>query len=103
MPECNRRYLDGDALGGMVEDPTVAVPKIKTEGGNINVRMKAKNCELIINDVSVRQTFQAVTRDVLVVDLPKAVMIGAQLGGYESVEEAPENNSNNVQTSRRLP
>jgi hypothetical protein len=53
--------------------------------------MEAAKCELIANDVSVIQRFQTVAPDIIIFDPATTVLLGAPIGGQQSVDRVLEN------------
>ena len=89
--EYGQWYLDDGSLGGRVEELIVAFQTLKTEAAKIGLHVNEKKCELIANDDSVIRRFQTVAPDIIIVDPATAVLLGAPVGGQQSVDLVLEN------------
>ena len=89
--EYGQWYLDDGSLGGRVEELMVAFQTLKTEAAKIGLHVNEKKCELIANDDSVIRRFQTVAPDIIIVDPATAVLLGAPVGGQQSIDLVLEN------------
>jgi hypothetical protein len=79
-------YLDDGALGGRVDELMQAFEYTRTEGAKIGLLVNERKCELITNDASVIQRFQSIAPGVNIVDPAVAILLGAPVGGEQSVD-----------------
>ena len=79
-------YLDDGALGGRVIELIQAFVYIKTEGAKIGLLVNERKCELLTNDASAIQRFQSIAPTVIIVDLATVTLLGAPVGGEQSVD-----------------
>jgi hypothetical protein len=84
--EYGQWYLDDGSLGGRVEDLMVAFQTLKAEAAKIGLHVNEKKCELILNDASVIQQFQMIAPNIIIVDPAMAVLLGAPVGGQQSID-----------------
>jgi hypothetical protein len=96
-------YLDDGALGGRVDELMQAFEYTRTEGAKIGLLVNERKCELITNDASVIQRFQSIAPGVNIVDPAVAILLGAPVGGEQSVDLILEKKLNDLKRlSNRL-
>jgi hypothetical protein len=79
-------YPNDRALDGRVDELIQAFEYIRTEGAKIGLLENERKCELITNDASVIQRFQSIAPTVIIVDPATATLLGAPVGGEQSVD-----------------
>ena len=79
-------YLDDGALGGRADELIQAFEYVRTEGAKIGLLVNERKCELITNDASVIQRFQSIAPGVIIVEPATAILLGAPVGGEQSVD-----------------
>jgi len=82
---------DDGTLGGTIDQLMVAFRTIKAEGEKIGLRVNDAKCELICNNSEESSRFLAEFPHVNVVDPETAILLGAPIGGEQSVDLVLEN------------
>lgn len=101
--EYGQWYLDDGSLGGEVDDLMLAFLSLKSEAAKIGLHVNVKKCELITTDQSVIHKFLSIAPDIVVVDPDAAVLLGAPVGGQQSVDQLLEKKLTELQRlSHRL-
>jgi hypothetical protein len=84
-------YLDDGALGGPIDELIQAFSTIKIEGAKIGLLVNERKCELITKDACAIQRFQSIAPDVIIVEPSTAILLGAPVGGEQSIDLVLEN------------
>jgi hypothetical protein len=101
--EYGQWYLDDGSLGGKVDDLMLAFLSLKSEAAKIGLHVNVKKCELITADQSVIHKFLSIAPDIAIVDPDAAVLLGAPVGGQQSIDQMLEKKLTELQRlSHRL-
>ena len=81
-------YLDDGTLGGLLSDVLHDVEMIKKEAGIVGLELNPQKSEVVGNNSGLIAGIQSVLPGVRVVDLAVATLLGAPIGGTESLDAA---------------
>jgi len=95
--EYGQWFLDDGSMGGKVEDLMLAFQTLKREAVKMGLDVNERKCELITADLSVVQRFQSIAPDIIIVHPDAAVLLGAPVGGQQSVDLVLEKNLSELQ------
>jgi len=97
------KYFDDGSLGGKVDDLMLASLCLKNEAAKIGLHVNVQKCELFTADQSVIHKFQSIAPENAIVDPNAAVLLGAPVGGQQSVDQLLEKKLTGLQRlSNRL-
>jgi len=82
--------LNDGSLGGKLDDLMLAFLSLKNEATKIGLHVNVKKCELITANQSVIHKFLSITPEIAIFDPDAAVLLGAPVGGQQSVDQLLE-------------